>query len=159
MEILLLTFGALLILAGLIGAFLPVIPGLPFSYAGLLVLQFTQSPFSITFMVVWALIVAFIMFMDGVIPAWGTRKFGGTAYGVTGSVIGMIAGIFIFPPFGIIIGPIAGAFIGELLAGSKSDTALKSALGSFAGFMAATGLKVLTAGIIGWYYFSSFTLN
>lgn len=155
MELIWIILGALLILFGLIGAFLPVIPGLPFSYAGLIVLQLLYSPFSTTFMVVWAIIVAVILFLDGVIPAWGTKKFGGTPWGVSGSVVGLILGILFFPPLGFILGPLAGAFLGEIIGGSRSDKALKSAFGSFIGFLAATGIKMIAAGIMAFYYFKA----
>ncbi|MTI88970.1 MAG: DUF456 domain-containing protein [Balneolaceae bacterium] len=153
MELLWIILGGLLIITGIIGAFLPVMPGLPFSYLGLIVLQLVYAPFTVTFLVVWALIVAGVMLIDGVIPAWGTKKFGGSSYGVTGSIVGLILGIFLFPPLGFIWGPLVGAFIGELIAGNKSDKAFKSALGSFIGFMAATGIKVITAGTMAYYYF------
>ena len=152
MEILLVVLGALCIIAGLIGAFLPVVPGLPFSYAGLLFVQWAYSPFSTGFLLIWAGIVIALMFLDNAIPAWGTKKFGGSQLGVTGSIVGMIVGLF-FPPLGFIFGPLVGAFIGEIIAGNKSDKALKSALGSFVGFMAATGLKVIAASVMGWYFF------
>ena len=154
MELIWIILGAALIIVGLIGAFLPVMPGLPFSYVGLLILQLVHSPFTTTFMIVWAAIVLTLMFLDNAIPAWGTKKFGGSKMGITGSIIGMIAGLF-FPPLGFIFGPLIGAFIGELIAGNKTDKAFKSALGSFIGFMAATGLKVIAAGVMGWYYFSN----
>jgi uncharacterized protein YqgC (DUF456 family) len=54
-----------------------------------------------------------------------------------------------------VVGPLAGAFIGELIAGQRSDRAMRSALGAFAGFMAATGLKVIAAGVMGFYYFTN----
>lgn len=155
METLLLIIGSLFIVAGLAGAFLPVVPGLPFSYVGLLILQFLYAPFSLTFMLVWAgIVILFGFVLDNVLPAWITKKSGGSAYGITGSVIGLMAGLF-FPPVGFIIGPLIGAFIGELISGQKSDRALKSALGAFAGFMAATGLKVIAASIIAFYYFTN----
>ena len=155
METIILIFGALLIIAGLIGAFLPVVPGLPFSYAGLLVLQFVSAPFSLTFMLIWASIAMLFGFvLDNVIPAWATKRSGGSPYAVTGSVVGLVAGLF-FPPLGFVIGPLIGAFAGEILAGQRSDRALKSALGAFAGFMAATGLKVIAAGIMGFYFFTN----
>ena len=155
MELIIIIIGALLMLIGLAGAFLPVVPGLPFSYTGLLILQFMYAPFSITFMIVWAVIVIVVGFiLDNVIPAWATKKFGGSAYGVTGSVVGLIAGLF-FPPIGFVIGPLVGAFAGEIIAGNKSDKAFKSALGSFAGFMAATGLKVMAAGVMAYHYFAN----
>lgn len=155
METIILIFGALLIITGLIGSFLPVIPGLPFSYAGLLLLQLVSAPFTLTFMLIWAVLTVVLGFvLDNVIPAWATKKSGGSPYAVTGSVVGLVAGIF-FPPMGFIIGPLAGAFLGEILAGKKSDRALKSALGAFAGFMAATGLKVIAAGMMAFYFFTN----
>jgi uncharacterized protein YqgC (DUF456 family) len=154
MEYILLTVGLLLMIIGLIGAFLPVAPGLPFSYGGLLILQFLYTPFSLIFLIVWALIVVLVGFvLDNVIPAWSTKKFGGSAYGVTGSIIGLIAGLF-FPPLGLVVGPLAGAFIGELIAGNTSDKAIKSALGAFVGFLASTGLKVMAAAMMAYYFIS-----
>jgi uncharacterized protein YqgC (DUF456 family) len=155
MELLWIILGSIFILIGLIGAFLPVAPGLPFSYVGLLILQILHSPFSLTFMIVWLLIVIIFGFvLDNTLPAWATKKSGGTPYGITGSIIGLIAGLF-FPPIGFVVGPLAGAFIGEIIAGQRSDRALRSALGAFAGFMAATGLKVIAAGVMGFYYFTN----
>ncbi len=155
MELIILIIGALLMLIGLAGAFLPVVPGLPFSYVGLLILQFLYAPFSLTFLVVWAVIVIIVGFvLDNVIPAWATKKFGGSPYGVTGSVVGLVVGLF-FPPIGFVLGPLVGAFLGELIAGNKSDKAFKSALGSFVGFMAATGLKVMAAGVMAYHYFAN----
>jgi uncharacterized protein YqgC (DUF456 family) len=155
MEIFWIILGAAFIIAGLIGAFLPVVPGLPFSYIGLLILQLLYTPFSISFMLVWLVIVILLGFvLDNVIPAWATKKSGGSAYGIAGSVIGLVAGLF-FPPIGFVVGPLLGAFIGEIIAGQKSDRALKSALGAFGGFMAVTGLKVMAAGIIAFYYFTN----
>jgi uncharacterized protein YqgC (DUF456 family) len=155
METIILIIAALLVVIGFIGAFLPVVPGLPISYAGLLILQLTAAPFSLTFMLVWAgITILFGFILDNVIPAWATKKSGGSAYGVTGSIVGLIAGLF-FPPVGFIIGPLAGAFAGEIIAGQKSDRAIKSALGAFVGFMAATGLKVIAAGMMGFYFFTN----
>lgn len=155
MDILLIILGSFLIIAGFVGAFLPVIPGLPISYAGLLVLQLAYAPFSLAFFLVWAVIVVVISFvLDNAIPAWGTKKFGGSPYGVTGSVIGLVVGFF-FPPAGFVFGPLIGAFLGELIAGNKSDQAIRSAIGSFMGFMAATGLKVIAAGVMGYYFFTN----
>lgn len=155
METLLITLGALLILAGFAGSFLPVLPGPPVSYVGLLVLQLTaDAPFSLTFLVVWALIVAAVMVLDNVVPAYGTKKFGGSPYGIWGSIIGLLAGIF-FSPVGLVVGPLAGAFIGELAAGKESDQAFRSALGSFFGFLAGTLLKVIASGLMGYYFFTA----
>jgi len=153
METIIIILGALLILAGLLGSFLPVLPGPPISYVGLLLLQLTSTPpFSVQFLIIWALIVIAIMLLDNVVPAWGARKYGGSPYGVWGSILGLIAGFF-FPPLGIIIGPIVGAFIGEMAGGKTSDQALKAAWGSFVGFLAGTLMKVIASGMMGYYFF------
>lgn len=155
MEIIWIILGAVFIIAGLIGAFLPIVPGLPLSYVGLVILQLLHAPFTVTFMLVWlGLVIIFSFVLDNVIPAWATKRSGGSAYGVTGSVIGLIAGLF-FPPIGFVVGPLIGAFVGEMISGQKSDRALRSALGAFAGFMVATGLKVMAAGMIAFYYFTN----
>lgn len=153
METILIIVGAFLMIVGFIGSFLPVIPGLPFSYAGLLVLQITSShPFTMQFFIVWGLIVILLMVLDNVIPAYGTKRFGGSAFGVWGSIIGLGIGLF-FPPFGLVLGPLIGAFAGELLAGKKSDQAFRSALGSFMGFLASTILKVIASSMMAYYFF------
>lgn len=153
METIIIIFGAILIIAGLLGSFLPVLPGPPISYVGMLVLQLTATPpFTVKFLIVWALIVIAIMILDNVVPAWGARKYGGSPFGVWGSLIGLIAGFF-FPPMGIIIGPIAGAFLGEMIGGKTSDQAMRAAWGSFVGFLAGTLMKVIASGMMGYYFF------
>ncbi|SMO37125.1 DUF456 domain-containing protein [Fodinibius sediminis] len=152
METILIITGGACIIAGFLGSFLPVIPGTPIAYCGLLALQVAVQSFSTTFLVVWALIVILIMVLDNVIPAYGTKKFGGSAYGVWGSLLGMLAGVIFFPPAGMVVGPLAGAFAGELIAGKTTGRALKSAIGSFAGLLVNTLMKIIASGIMGYYF-------
>lgn len=153
METLLLILGGFCIIAGFVGSFLPVLPGTPITYCGLIVLQLAIQPFSATFLVIWALIVGAIMILDNIIPAYGTKKLGGSSYGIWGSILGMIIGIFFFPPFGMIVGPLIGAFVGELVGGKTSDRALKSAVGSFAGLLVNILMKVIASGVMAYYFF------
>ncbi|WP_346858347.1 DUF456 domain-containing protein [uncultured Draconibacterium sp.] len=154
MDIVLISFGVLFIITGILGCVLPVIPGPPLSYIGLLLLHFTKGyQFSSKFLIVWAVITVIVYALDYIIPVWGTKKFGGSKRGVWGSIIGLVFGLFLFPPFGIIIGPFAGAVIGELTAGKDHSAALKSGFGSFIGFLAGTLLKLITSGMMTWYFF------
>lgn len=157
METVLITLGVICILVGIIGSFIPIIPGLPVSYAGLVFLQFTDpTPFSAKFMVLWAVIVIIIMMVESLIPAYTTKRFGGSAYGITGAILGLIAGVFIFPPLGILLLPLLGAFLGEVVSGKKIDFAFRSAMGAFVGFLAGTILKVVTSLVMAYYFFIQF---
>ena len=153
MDILLIVLGAVFIISGVLGCVLPIIPGPPLSYIGLLLLHFTERyQFSSKFLIIWAIITVVVYALDYLIPAWGTKKFGGSKRGVWGSIIGLIIGMFFFPPFGIIIGPFIGAVVGELTAGKESKAALKSGFGSFMGFLAGTLLKLIASGMMTWYF-------
>ena len=153
MDTLLIVLGILLIIGGILGSILPFLPGPPLSYGGLLLLHFTAAhQFSKRFLVVWAIITLVTYLIDYLIPVWGTKRFGGSRQGIWGSIIGLIAGIFFFPPFGIIIGPFAGAVIGELIAGKDSSSALRAGFGSFIGTLLGTLIQLIAAGLMAWYF-------
>lgn len=156
MDIFLAILGGILILGGVVGSVLPVLPGPPIAWLGLLVLNFTKyADFSISFLVVMAVIMVVVTALDFLIPAWGTKKFGGSKAGVTGSALGLVVGLF-FGPMGIILGPFIGAFLGELIAnGTEFKIALKSATGSFIGFLLSTGLKLIYGGVCAFYFFKA----
>jgi uncharacterized protein YqgC (DUF456 family) len=154
MDYVLIGLGIIFIISGILGCVLPIIPGPPLSYIGLLLLHFTEKyQFSTRFLIIWAIITTVVYVLDYVIPAWGTKKFGGSKRGVWGSIIGLVIGLFFFPPFGIIVGPFVGAVVGELTAGKDSGMALKSGFGSFLGFLAGTLLKLIISGMMTWYFF------
>jgi len=144
LDIVLIVLGGICVIAGTAGCLLPVVPGPPLSFAGLVLLQFTSTPpFSTTFLTVYALLTGISIMLDYIIPVYGTKKFEGSKYGVWGSGIGMVLGMIFFFPFGILLGPVLGAFSGELLSGKTKEKALRSAVGSLLGFMAGAFLKVI----------------
>ena len=153
MDYLLIGLGIIFILGGLVGCVLPVIPGPPLSYAGLLLLHLTDKhEFTTQFLIIWLVITAVVYALDYIIPAMGTKKFGGGKPGMWGSMIGLLVGLFFFPPIGIIVGPFAGAVIGELSSGKDREAALKAGFGSLIGFLTGTLLKVITSGLMSWYF-------
>ena len=154
MDTLLIISGIILIIAGIAGCALPVLPGPPLSYAGLLLLHFTgKFEFTGRFLLIWALITVAVTLVDYLIPVWGARKFGASRPGVWGSIIGLLVGMIFFPPFGIIAGPFLGAVAGELLSGKNTSQAFKAGFGSFIGFLAGVMLKLTTSGLMTWHFF------
>ena len=168
MDILLIILGAICLLIGIIGCVAPVLPGVPLAYLGLLLLHWTERvQFSWQFLTVWAVIVVVIQLLDYFIPAWGTKKFGGTKWGVWGSTIGLFVGLFM-GPMGIVIGPFLGAVVGELLyfnrhpqtaqsgdeigKNSQFNRALRAGLGSFIGLLTGTILKLICCGMMVFYF-------
>lgn len=153
MDYFLIGVGVIFMIGGILGGILPVLPGPPLSYVGLLMLHFTQDhQFSLRFLIFWAIITTVVYLLDYYIPVWGTKRFGGSKRGIRGSIIGLIAGLLFFPPLGIIIGPFIGAVAGELTAGKDSGVALRSGFGSFVGFLTGTLLKLITSGLMTWYF-------
>lgn len=132
-------------LIGLAGCILPVIPGPPLSWIGLLIVHFTRfADFSVRFLWITVFVAIVVTVLDYLIPIWGTKRFGGTKAGMWGATIGMIIGI-IFSPIGMILGAFGGAVIGEAMNGKDSTSAFKSGIGSFIGFMLGIGLKLITS--------------
>lgn len=135
----------ILLILGILGTFLPVLPGLVLSLAGLLIYKYgTDSELSMIY--IWAFVVLTLAsaVLNYVIPAKTNRKYGGTRWGSIGSVIGTIVGMFIPIPLGFLVGMFAGVFIGELLHDSKDmNKALKSTKGAFIGFIYGTGFSLV----------------
>ncbi|MCP4975129.1 MAG: DUF456 domain-containing protein [Maribacter sp.] len=159
MDIALLLIGFIFMLIGILGSFLPVLPGPTISWIGLLLLYLTKVIPNDWWFLGITLAIALIVFMlDYVIPAVGTKKFGGTKAGMFGTMIGLLVALFfpILGPFGIIIWPFVGALVGELMNKADKKTATKAAFGSFIGFLTGTFLKfVVTIVYLGLFIFKA----
>jgi len=144
MEITLIIVAVLCLIIGFAGCFLPVLPGPPLAFLALIPLKLTgvRDNISWTWILIFAGLTLVVTILDYIVPSLGAKKLGGTAAGVWGAAIGMIVGLF-FMPLGIILCPFLGAFIGELIAGTPYKKSLKSAFGTFVGFMFGVGLKVI----------------
>lgn len=151
LEYFILISGFVLLIIGLIGCFLPILPGPPLSYLGMLLIHFSVfAEMTNNFLWWWAAITVGVTILDYYVPIYGARRYGGSKMGVWGASIGMIVGLF-FPPIGLIIGPFVGALLGEMAAG-RNDSALKSAFGTFIGFL--FGIVLKTAACVVMIYYS-----
>ncbi|WP_342750367.1 DUF456 domain-containing protein [Aureitalea marina] len=144
-DILCLTLGFILMIAGIIGSVLPVIPGTPLSWLGLIILFLSPSlPMDWLFITVTGVVAIAIYILDYIIPSIGTRKFGGSRAGAIGTFVGLIVGIFAPIPFGVLVGPFLGALVGEMAFNKTGGTrAFKAAFGSFIGFLGSTFMKLV----------------
>jgi len=146
MDIILVIIGLILCVIGVVGSVLPVLPGPPLGWSGLLLLELTDAiPNNYWFLGITFVIAMGIFILDYFMPAISTKKFGGSKAGAIGAIIGLIIGVFFSPiPFGFLIGPFMGAFIGEMVFNkTEGKQALKAAFGSFLGFIASTFMKLL----------------
>ncbi len=153
MDYFLLAIAIILIIAGLLGCVLPIIPGPPLSFLGILLLHFTDfASYSTRFLLIAASLAIFVTVLDYLVPIWGTKRFGGTKAGMWGATIGMIVGMIFLGPLGLIFGPLVGAIIGESIKGANNKDAFRSGIGAFVGFLLGVGLK-LAASIYITYHF------
>ena len=145
MDLVFIICGLILMFIGIIGSILPILPGVPISWLGLLMLYFAPSlPFDSFFITVTGIVALTLYVLDYIIPALGAKKFGGSKAGMWGTTIGLIVGIIAPIPFGILIGPFAGAFIGETVFNkTEGPAAFKAAIGSFIGFLGSTFIKFI----------------
>ena len=150
----------LLGLVGIVGSIAPGLPGPPLSWVGLLLLYLwgggtdgSGEPMSLSFLLIWLAVTIAITVIDYIVPAYFTKLTGGSKAGGWGAIIGLFAGL-VFPPVGMILGSLLGAFIAELVFAKKDTaTSIKSAFGAFLGFLFGTGAKLIAAGVMFFYIF------
>ena len=157
MDILLIFLSGFLILFGILGSFLPIIPGPLTSWLGILMLSFTEFVFIDKVSLVVSFIIAVGIFvLDYFVPVLGAKKFGGGRGSIIGSSVGLICGILFIGPFGIFLGPFLGAFTGELIVNKDNKKgALKAAIGSLIGFLSGVFLKFLVSIAFAFFYLKS----
>lgn len=149
METLLIILALVCGIIGIAGAVLPAMPGAPLSFIGLLLLLPCEGvDISNTTLWMAGIFLAVVSILDYIAPVWLTNLSGGSKQASRGAMAGLIAGLFFFPPWGLVLGPFVGAFIGELMESASKGKALRVALMSFVGFVLTTGMKIIYGGIL-----------
>lgn len=159
-EILLIILSFGIVVSGAVGVIVPFLPGMPIAWLGMLVFGYATGFAAIT----WKVLLIFLgltvltMIFDVLAPLVGAKKYHASRYGIIGSFLGLIFGIMLFGPLGIIVGPFVGAFLGELLKGRAEEEALQSAKGTVIGFLAGSAIKFsLIAVMLGFMIFALIT--
>jgi uncharacterized protein YqgC (DUF456 family) len=151
-DYILLILGIIMMIVGIIGCLVPVLPGPPLSYLGLIMLHLSKfGQFSKSVLIALAAVTIVVTILDYIVPIWGTRKFGGSKYGMRGATVGLVIGLFL-GPVGIIVGPLIGAIVGELIFKDDMKYALKAGFGSLLGFLTGIGLKLAASFVMTFYF-------
>ena len=157
MDIILLIIGLLLCLIGIVGSFLPIIPGPVTSWLGILLLNLTSVvDFNLNFVLITLTVAISVGILDYLIPVLGVKKLGGTRSGQIGTTLGLIIALIILGPIGIIIGPFGGALLGEMSTKKSFQNSIKPAFGAFVGVIAGSVIKFLISLSFLFFYFDIF---
>ena len=154
MDIIFLITGLLLCLIGIVGSFLPIIPGPVTSWLGILLLNLTSAvEFNLNFVLITFTVAVSVGILDYIIPILGVKKLGGSRSCQIGTTVGLIVALVILGPIGIIIGPFMGALLGEMSTKKSFQNSLKPAFGSFIGVIAGSVIKFLISLSFLFFYF------
>jgi uncharacterized protein YqgC (DUF456 family) len=146
--------GSILMLLGLAGSILPILPGPPLSFIGLFLLALLKHfspPLTLTLVIIFAIVTILVIVMDYIIPLLGAKRYGASKWGVWGSVLGMAIGIF-WSPFAMLVGAFIGAVVIEWLVGKKKGEALRAGWGVVMGTLFATILRLGVSGMMTYYF-------
>ena len=145
-QILLWLLAALLIGIGFAGLILPAVPGIPLVFAGLVLLAWAENFAYVGWLTLTVLgVLALVSYgVDFLAAAWGAKKFGASPRAVAGAALGVVAGLFFGLP-GLVLGPFAGAVIGEFSRRASLRVAAHAGVGATLGLLFGTLLKIALA--------------
>ena len=155
MDLLLISLAGFFILLGIAGSFLPIIPGPLTAWVGLFILSFAPSiSLEKRYLFFYFCVALTVFILDNIIPVLGAKKFGGGRGSTIGSTLGLVIGILFLGPFGILLGPFFGAFLGELVVNfDNKKGAFRAAIGALIGFFTGVFLKLIIGLAFAFLYF------
>lgn len=138
MDIAYFIIALVLILPGILGVFLPIVPGIPYMFAIVILYSFITKfqTLSTREMIILGVITLLSIFSDYLSGLLGARWGGAHKKSILLGLIGLITGTIVLPPFGGIIGLFLGVFIAEILIHDDHKRAVKAATGSLIGSLA-----------------------
>jgi uncharacterized protein YqgC (DUF456 family) len=134
-----------LIVLGLAGTILPMLPGIPLIYCAYLVYGLLTSwhSYGAWTMLIWGVVTAATLVLDYYAPMLGARRSNSSILGMWGSFVGSVIGLILFGLPGLIVGTFAGAFVGELMARRPPSQALRAGGGALIGFLGGSLVKLV----------------
>jgi uncharacterized protein YqgC (DUF456 family) len=154
-NIILLIISAILIIIGMLGIFLPVLPGAALVFGGTLLYAWGTGfeVISAGYIALFGVLAVLAWGVDYIAGLLTAKKYGTSKYGIIGSVVLGIIGLIMFNVIGLIVGQLLGVILGELYYGKKMDSALKSGMAAFIGYVLGSIAKVVLCGIIAVMFF------
>ncbi len=144
-EIIILALAIIMSLIGVLGTILPILPGMLLCAIPMVTLYFLfPGTISLVTLLTMLCIFAALSVLDYLAPIFLTKWIGGSKKAMWGVTCGILVGLF-FMPWGLIIGPLAGGFLGEYWSSRSVHHSVKVAATSFLSFMLTTGLNFITA--------------
>jgi hypothetical protein len=132
-----------LVLAGVAGSVLPALPGVPLVFAGLAVAAWADDFEKVSWLTLSLLgvltLTSFVV--DLAATAMGAKRVGATRLAIIGAAVGTFAGVFLGLP-GLLIGPFAGAVIGEMISHGKLQQATRAGVATWVGLVFGTLTKL-----------------
>jgi uncharacterized protein len=154
---------ACLLIAGVVGCVLPVLPGHLILLIGMIghrLMLGEASGLRWWTFIILGLLMAISQTFEMLSGAAGSRCFGGTRWGAVGAIIGSIVGLF-FLPFGLLLGPLIGAIVAEIaFARKQARPAVISGVGSVVGTLAGMGFKIVIGLLmVAWFFLDVFLIG
>jgi hypothetical protein len=145
-SLLLWILAAVLMLVGLAGTVLPLLPGIPLMMFGMLIAAWADGFARIGWgtLALLAVLTALSFVIELAAAALGAKRAGASREAIAGAAVGTLFGM-VFGLAGLLLGPFVGALAGELLARRDADQAVKSGIGAWLGFVVGTVAKLAVA--------------
>ncbi len=146
MHVVSFSIGSLLILAGLAGAVVPALPGIPMIFAGIWLIAAADHYQHVGFwwLIGMACIGAVAMTLDLLAGALGAKRVGASRRAVWGALLGTVIGLFFGLP-GLLLGPFVGALLGELAAGNSVLRSTHVGMSAWVGLIFGTLIKLVSS--------------
>lgn len=149
MDILLWILSALLVGVGMAGTVLPLLPGVPLVFAGLLLAAwiggFQQVGWPV--LLVLGVLTLLSLAVDAAAASLGAKRVGASRAAVLGAAVGTLVGMFFGLP-GLLVGPFAGAAAGQFLVRGDLTDAGRAGFGAWIGFLLGSLAKLALAAIM-----------
>lgn len=148
-----------IIILGVLGTVIPLLPGLPLVFAAIFLYAIIThfQVITVTNVIVYFILAVLGMGIDFFAGTYGAKRFGASKFGIIGSILGLMAGLITLGPVGLILGPLFGSVIGELFTGKSFNKAVKIGVGSLIGFLGGAVAQLLISLIMaGTFIFKTF---